>query len=75
MDRGDRAVLAEKLTNEIEQEILSLKKKEISSDLIRDLTLKTLRKSDPTMFLSFLAYFGRPSLRDLKKQLTTYLHI
>lgn len=46
----------DKITRAVEQEILALKKKSITSDEIADITLRTLRTANTATFLRYLAY-------------------
>ncbi len=52
----DREKVVEKITREVERELLFLKRKRIMSMEIADVVLKKLRKSQPATFLRFLAY-------------------
>lgn len=73
VDKYGRGLLVEKITGDVETEILALKQKVITTDQIRHIILSHLRKSDPTLFLSFLAYFAKPSIHNLKSILQKYL--
>lgn len=52
----DREILVDKITREIERQILALKKKQITSTEIGDIALLTLRKMHARTFLRWLAY-------------------
>jgi len=52
----NREKVVEKITREVEREILFLKRKKINSQEIADLVLYKLRKSHTATFLRFLAY-------------------
>lgn len=55
-DRGDMAVLAEKVTQEVETALIKNKVKEISTDNLISLTSQKLKKH-PHVLLSYLSYF------------------
>ena len=48
--------LVDKITRDVEKEILFLKKKNIQSQEIGDIILKNLKSTSPATFLRFLAY-------------------
>ena len=52
----NREVVVEKITREVEREIMFLKKKRITSDEIADIVLAKLQKAQTATFLRFLAY-------------------
>ena len=49
-------MVVEKITREVEREIMFLKKKRITSDEIADIVLAKLQKAQTATFLRFLAY-------------------
>lgn len=55
-DRGEMSEFSEKITNQIIQEILKLKRKKIRSTEITEMVLNKLRKRAPDVFLRYLAY-------------------
>ncbi|OGM12880.1 hypothetical protein A3A76_00570 [Candidatus Woesebacteria bacterium RIFCSPLOWO2_01_FULL_39_23] len=55
-DKGELSVMSDDLTNQVEREILKMRKKEIYSIEITALVLKMLRKKAPDVFLRYLAY-------------------
>lgn len=52
----NREIVVEKVTREVEREIMFLKKKRITSDKIADIVLKRLQKTQTATFMRFLAY-------------------
>ncbi len=72
LDRGDASEFAEKMTNQVEKEILMLKRKRIKSTEITDIILTILQKKTPASFLSFLAYREGDSRKNLKRLLNRY---
>ncbi len=52
----NRQKLVEKVTQEVERQVLSFKNKRINSQEIADLVLKSLKKTSTPSFLKFLAY-------------------
>ena len=56
VDRGEMSEFSEKTTNQIIQEILKLKRKEIHSTEITEMVLNKLKKTAPDTFLRYLAY-------------------
>lgn len=72
LDRGDASEFAEKMTNQVEKEILMLKRKRIKSTEITDIILKILRKKTPASFLSFLAYREGDNRKNLRKLLRKF---
>lgn len=69
VDRGKMSEISEKFTTKIEQKLLSLKRKEISSVEIRNAILKELAKKSPDTFLRFLAYREGHNKKEMKKLL------
>ncbi len=70
VDRGTIGEIAEKITNQIERDIIILKKEDIKTVEITQMVLSILRKKAPDSFLRFLAYReGNDKKRDelLKK--------
>lgn len=59
MDRGTAGDISEKLMQEIEKNILSLKIKELSSEDIFKISVKVLNKSFPDSCLRYIAYFSK----------------
>ena len=69
----NREKVVEKITREVEREILFLKKKKINSQEIADIVLYKLRKSHTATFLRFLAYCKDISNElQMKKELQKY---
>jgi len=52
----NREILVDKITREVEKEILTLKQKKLESSQIADIVLKVLRKRHTPTFLRFLTY-------------------
>ncbi len=70
----DREKVVEKITREVEREILFLKRKRVMSIEVADIILKKLQKTQPATFLRFLAYSKNITseiqmMRELKKYL------
>lgn len=64
--------IVDRITNRIERRILDLERKEVTSEEIAEITLKTLRVRNINTFLRFLAYNKRPKseqefLKNLKR--------
>jgi transcriptional repressor NrdR len=71
---ANRAKKVDRVTLEVEREILFLKQKRIKSEIIGDTVLNKLKKVDTGMFLRFLAYFKDiTSEHEMKKELEKYL--
>lgn len=71
---SNRERLTDKVTSEIEKEILYLKKKKITSAQIGEIVLEKLSKLQAGTFLRFLAYNKEiTSKTQMKKELTKYL--
>ncbi len=69
-----REKLVDKITKEVENEILFLKKKKVDSKEIGEIVLRKLVKEDMQTFLRFLARFKAiKSAPQLKKELARYL--
>jgi len=71
----NREFIVDKITREVEKQILSLKMKRITSTEISDIVLASLKKTSPTTFLRYLAYNKNPKtsgeiLRDINKYLS-----
>lgn len=74
VDRGDMGDLAKRITDEIEKEILLLKKKNIKSSEIFDISVKILKKKYYGTFLRYLAYFKKlDSKTGNKREIKRYL--
>lgn len=72
----DREKVVEKITREVERELLFLKRKRIMSMEIADIVLKKLRKSQSATFLRFLAYCKDISNdSQMKRELMKYVFI
>ncbi len=71
-DRGEVSEFAEKVTNQVEKEILLLKRKRIKSAEITDVVLQILKNKAPASFLSFLAYREGDNRKNLKKLLRKF---
>lgn len=52
----DRERLVDTMTRDIERQILACRKKQITSTEISDITLRTLKRTNPRTFLRWLAY-------------------
>jgi len=59
MDRGTAGDISEKLLQNIERDILSLKTKELSSEEIFKITAKVLKDNYPDSCLRYIAYFSK----------------
>lgn len=59
MDRGTAGDISEKLLQNVEKNILGIKKKELSSEDIFKITVKVLNDSYPDSCLRYIAYFSR----------------
>lgn len=71
---ADRQRIVDKITSRVEKEILSLKRKVISTNDIADIVLRTLLSTNISLFLRFLSY--REQLRtksELDRELKKYL--
>ncbi len=69
-----RELVVEKITREVEKEILFLKKKKITSAEIADIVLRRLRQGHTGTFLRFLAYCKDiTSEAQAKRELAKYL--
>lgn len=70
----DREKVVERITREVERELLFLKRKRIMSIEIADIVLKKLRKSQSATFLRFLAYCKDiTNESQMKRELTKYV--
>lgn len=70
----DREKVVEKITREVERELLFLKRKRIVSMEIGDIVLKKLMTSQPATFLRFLAYCKNiTSEPQMKRELAKYV--
>ena len=71
---NDREKMVDRITSEIERQILFLKKKELTSEEIADITLKKLKEKQIGTFMRFLAYCKDISTeKQLRHQLRKYL--
>ena len=69
----NREYFIDKIAQEVESQILYMKKKQIKSREIADIVLKTLRKCHTATFLRFLIYCQDiQSEAQLKKELAKY---
>jgi|WetSurMetagenome_2_1015567.scaffolds.fasta_scaffold70102_3 transcriptional repressor NrdR len=57
VDRGDMGALAEEITNQVENKILKLRTKMVTTAQIFEIVSEILKKDDPAIFLHYLAYF------------------
>ncbi len=57
VDRGEMGNLAEKLTQEVEIDIMKLNRKKVTTDELRKIVLDVLKKQNLNIYLSYLAYF------------------
>lgn len=72
--RINKERLADKLTSEVEKDILVLKKKRITSAEIGDLVLRKLGGQNTTAFLKFLAYSKEiKSLASFNREAAKYM--
>lgn len=71
-DRGEMAELSEEITNLVEQKIMSLRKKEISSDEIKNIVFGILSKKGLDILLRFVAYKEGNQKKAMKKLLKKY---
>lgn len=56
IDRGEMAILSEKLTNEVEERVLKLNKKIINSKEIIKIVLEVLKEKDKKIYLRYLSF-------------------
>lgn len=71
---ANREKVVDKITREVEREVLFLKKKRIESSIIADITLSKLRNQHSGTFLRFLAYCKDiTNLGKMKRELTKYV--
>lgn len=69
----NREYVVDRITREVEKELLFLKKKRITSMEIADIVLYKLRKMHPTSFMRFLAYSKNISNeKQMKKEFRRY---
>jgi transcriptional repressor NrdR len=59
MDRGTAGDISEKLMQRIENRLLILRTKEISSEDIFQIVIKTLKEAYPDSCLRYIAYFSK----------------
>lgn len=59
IDRGTAGDISEKITREIEKEIVALKVKEISSENILNISADILKNNYPDSCLRYIAYFSK----------------
>ncbi len=70
----DREKTVEKITREVEREILFLKKKRVTSSEVADIVLNKLKKIHSGTFLRFLAYCkGIANENQMKRELSKYV--
>lgn len=70
----NREIVVEKITHEVEREIMFLKKKRISSGEIADIVLKKLKNAQTATFMRFLAYTKDiDSEAQMKRELKKYI--
>ena len=70
---ANREKIVDKVTREVERNLLFLKQNKIASSLIADYVLKILRKTNTAIFLRYLSYCKNiTSETDMKKQLHKY---
>lgn len=70
----NREYIVDKITREVNSEILFLKKKRISSQEISNLVLNKLKSESPVTFLRYLAYNKNPkSSKEIKKIISKYI--
>jgi len=71
---ANREKEVEKITREVEREILFLKKKRVYSSEIADIVLRKLKKNYSATFLRFLAYCkGITNESQMKRELNKYV--
>ena len=69
----NREFIVDKITREVEKELLFLKKKRVTSEEIADIVLFKLRIMHPTSFMRFLEYSKNISNEDqMKKEFKKY---
>jgi len=70
----NREIVVEKITREVEREIMFLKKKRITSMEIADIVLKKLKNTQTATFMRFLAYTKDiDSESQMKRELRKYM--
>lgn len=74
-DRGDISQFTEKITDEVETIILNTKKKEITTQAIKETVLGVLRKRAPDTLLRYLAYREGDDGRKLTSSVRKYFGI
>ena len=72
VDRGEMSKLSEDITNQVEQEILQLKKKNIMSKEITTIVLDLLATKEPDIFLRFLAYREGGNAKEINRAIGKY---
>jgi transcriptional repressor NrdR len=72
----DREKVVEKITREVERQMLFLKKKRVTSSEIADIVLTRLRKSHAATFLRYLAYCKDiTNETQMKRELDKYVYL
>lgn len=70
----NREFIVDKITREVERQILFLKRKRITSIEISDIVLANLKKASPTTFLRYLAYNKNPKTSgEILKEIAKYI--
>lgn len=76
MKTPNREIVVEKITHEVEREIMFLKKKRITSEEIADIVLKKLKNAQTATFMRFLAYTKDISSEtQMKRELKKYIEL
>ncbi len=73
VDRGEMAVLSDRITNEIEEKIIKLRKKEISTEEIIGIVSMILSRKSPALLVRYLAYREGDDSQKLKRLVREYL--
>lgn len=70
----NREFIVDKITRDVERQILFLKKKRVLSTEISDIVLASLKKTSPTTFLRYLAYNKNPKTSgEILREITKYI--
>lgn len=74
-NKGESSVLADKFTNKIEDKIMRLRKKEVSTEEIINIALEILNKESPFLSVRYLIFKEGDENRKLKRLAEEYLAI
>jgi len=73
VDRGDMAKLSEIITCEVEDALIEMHKKVISTEELKTLVLNISKKKDISLFFSFIAYFkDTEKIKDIRELLDNF---